>query len=180
METKKSVRVNSMDFDDKSSTTNELHEFMTKYEQLDKDRKKYMICFFVLFAMVIIFLVIILVGLTANNSTPPNIDTCHAECTSSDNDFVTLTESDTDTPVATYNGYLDVIVQDRNLTNYTRIMSSSGEIIYNLTSYLYSLRQNLSISDGDGDIYVSVEDQIFKGNIDYDYLVKSCAILYTG
>ena len=185
METKQSVRVNSMEMDEinkngQSSTLNELHQFMNKYEELDKDRKKYMICFFVLFALVIIFLVVILIGLTANSTTPPNIDTCHSECTTSDNDFVTMTESDTDTPIATYNGWLEVYIEDTNLTNYTRHMTSSGQIIYDLKSYLYSLKQNLSVSDDDADIFVSLEFQAYRGNIDYNHLVKSCAILYTG
>ena len=184
MEMKQSVRVNSIEMDEmnkngQSSTSNELHEFMIKYKRLDKDRKKYMICFFGLFALVIIFLVIILIGITANdNASASNIDTCHSDCTSMENQFVTLTESDTDTPIATYNGWLDVYLQNVNLTNYSRIVSNNGEIINNLQKYLYSLKHNLSSFDGN--IYVSVQKQVFQGNVDYEMLVKACNILLTG
>ena len=182
--TAKSIRADSVALEDMTgdsnlSTANELHKFMRKYEQLDKDRKKYMICFFVLFAFVIIFLVIILIGLTTSNKTSTsNIDTCHSECISSKNDFVTLTESDTDTPIASYNGYLDILLQGTNLTNYSRIMTDDGKTIDHLSTYLSTIRQNLSLYNTD--TYLSVQRLIFQGNVDYEMLVKACSILLTG
>ena len=187
MEMKQSVRIDSIDMEEmnknrQSSNSNELHEFMLKYEKLDKDRKKYMICFFALFALVIIFLVIIVIGITANNnSSSSNIDTCHTDCSSTENELVTLTESDTDTPIATYNGWLDVYLQNTSLTNYTRILSNNGQVIDDLQSYLHSLKHNLSSYDSnDTDIYVSFQRQVFQGNVDYEMLVKACNILLTG
>ena len=183
MQTKQSVHAQSIDLDEMGnkhlSSTNDLREFMHKYEKLDNDRKKYMICFFALFALVIIFLVIIVIGITANdNASSSNIDTCHDNCTSTQNEFVTLTESDTDTPIATYNGWLDVYLQNTNLTNYSRIISNDGAIIDDLHLYLYSLKQNLSSYHGD--IYISFQRQVFQGNVDYEMLVKACNILLTG
>ena len=176
--TAKPVRSDSVAVDEPS---NDIVEFMRKYEALDKDRRKYMICFFALFALVIIFLIIILVGLTANdNSSTSNIDTCNADCASTgSNDFVTLTDKDTQTPIATFNGYLDVYLQNTSLTNYTRILSNNGTMIDDLYTYLYQLKESLETEDG-VDVYISVQRQIFQGNVDYDYLVKSCNILYTG
>ena len=176
-----SVGGSSVAMDDPDNES-EIKAFMEKYEQVDKDRKKYMICFFALFALVIIFLVIILVGLTANNrSSPSNIDTCHTDCaSSSNNDFVTLTETDTDIPIATYQGWLDVYLQNRNLTNYTRILSNNGTIIDDLDTYLYEIKQNLGLENGDEDVYLSIIYQEFQGNVEYDYLLKGCNILYTG
>ena len=174
-----SVALGDINGDSNISTTTKLHQFMTKYEQLDKERRKYMICFFALFALIIIFLTIILIGLTAdNNLSPSNIDTCQSECASTENDFVTLTEIDTDTPIATFDGYLDVLLQQTNLTNYSRILSNNGQVIDDLQEYLYALKQNLSAYDGD--IIISVQRQIFEGNVDYDILIQACSILFTG
>ena len=69
--TAKSNRADMTNGDSNLSTTNVLGEFMIKYEQLNKDRKKYMICFFALFALVIIFLIIILIGLTTSHNSKP-------------------------------------------------------------------------------------------------------------
>ena len=93
--------------------------------------------------------------------SPSNIDTCHSQCSSSSaNDFVTLTESDTDTPIAIFDG---VELMDSNLTNYSRWVTNDSEIIYDIDSYLISMKLNLSIyyhvSDDD-DIFISVKRQI--------------------
>ena len=116
----------------------------------------------------------------SNEATPSNIDTCHADCSSSENDFVTLKETDTNKPVATYWGWLDVTLQKTYLLNYSRALSSNGTFLKDPYTYLLGLRDSLGVEDGGDDVYIPIECQIYQGSIDYDYLVKSCNILYTG
>ena len=189
--TAKPVRSDSIALDDMNggsnlSTNNDLQRFMHKYEELDKDRRKYIICFFALFGLVIICLVIILVGLTAGSNSQSNIDTCHTqnECAvSSNNDFVTLTESDTDKPIATLDGFLTVELKDTNLTNYSRWIANNGQVIkdINIDSYFMSIHQNLSIHyNNTAGISISIERDIYRGNVPYSILRKACDILFTG
>ena len=74
-----------------------------------------------------------------------------------------LTETDTDTPIATFNGYLNIYLNNTNQTNYTRVMANNGKIIDDLQTYLVSLKQNLSTYTDNA--FVSVQRQIFQGNV---------------
>lgn len=96
MATRQTVRAELLQLDELSkneqtSTITEIQEFMLKHELLDEDGKKYMISFFGSFALVNIFLVSTVFGLTAiDNSSSSNIETCQADCTPLANNFVTI------------------------------------------------------------------------------------------